>query len=159
MIRFIAAIDKNRGIADDGGIPWQGKLPTDVAYFRDKTLNGVVMMGQGWYEEQEKPLPQRRNLVASRHLERVRPGFELITDAREFLQTTTDDIWVGGGAGLFEATLDLADELYLTLIDEDFHCSKFFPEYEHKFACVERSPVQSENGIHFCFTVWRRKES
>ncbi len=156
MIRFIAAIDTKRGLANNDGIPWQGKLPTDVAYFREKTLNGTVMMGQGWYEEQEKPLPLRRNLVASTRLEHVRPGFELIIDARDFLQKTDGDVWVGGGAVLFESTLDLADELYLTLIDADFECTKFFPEFEHAFHCVERSTQQQENGISFCFTVWQR---
>jgi dihydrofolate reductase len=38
MIRLIAAIDSQRGIATDSGIPW--KLPGDSAYFREKTAQG-----------------------------------------------------------------------------------------------------------------------
>lgn len=157
MIRFIAAIDAKRGVANEHGIPWQGKLPTDVAYFRAKTLHGTVMMGQGWYKEQKLPLPERRNVVATSSPEPLRPGFEHAPDAREFLNNFQGDIWVGGGAGLFASTLDLADELYLTLIDGDFHCTKFFPEYEQDFEKISESEPQTENGITFRFTVWKSK--
>src|SRR5665213_4637256 len=107
MIRFIAALDSKNGLANDHGIPWQGRLPTDVAYFRIKTLYGNVMMGYGWYTEQKLPLPERRNLVATTKAEPLREGFELVQDAREFLKATNEDIWVGGGAALFMSTLDL----------------------------------------------------
>lgn len=157
MIRFIAAIDNKRGLADEHGIPWQGKLPTDVAYFRSKTINGIVMMGYGWYQEQKEPLPNRRNLVAYPNNEAMRPGFERVKDAREFLKDTKEDVWVGGGAALFASTLDLADELYLTKIEADFNCTKFFPEYEKDFELASESGPITENGITFRFTVWKPK--
>jgi dihydrofolate reductase len=157
MIRFIAAIDSKRGIADEHGIPWQGKVPTDVRQFRDKTTGSAVMMGRGWYVEQKLPLPNRRNLVATTKPEILRDGFELVTDARKFLQETTDDIWVGGGAGLFASTLDLADELYITQLDQDFHCTKLFPEFKDKFTLSEESQPITENGITYTFQLWQRK--
>src|SRR3989344_9485490 len=157
MIRFIAAIDKKRGVANDHGIPWQGKIPTDVAHFREKTLYGNVMMGAGRYKEQEKPLADRRNIVAMGSPEPLRPGFEGTTDARKFLQEFKGDIWVGGGAALFASTLDLADELHLTLLESDFNCTKFFPEYQQGFEKVSESEPIIENGITFRFTVWKRK--
>lgn len=159
MIRFIAATDSKLGIANDHGIPWQGKLPNEVAYFRSKTLHGTVMMGHGWYREQLLPLPERRNIVATTSDEAPRPGFEKVTDARSFLRTTSDDIWVGGGAGLFESTLDLADELYITRIEADFRCTRFFPEFETQFELASKSESQEENGIRYCFEVWRKKLS
>ncbi len=157
MIRFIAALDNKRGIADDHGIPWQGKIPTDVAHFREKTLHGIVMMGYGWYAEQEKPLPDRINIVASSKKEKMRDGFEQATDARQFLKDAKDDVWVGGGAGLFASTLDLADELHLTLLEVDFNCTKFFPEYEDKFKKVSESDPITENGTTYRFTIWKQK--
>ena len=134
MIRFIAALDNKRGLANEHGIPWQGKTPTDVAHFREKTLNGNVMMGYGWYVEQKQPLPDRRNLVATPELkEPLRPGFEHVPDATAFLKNAKEDVWVGGGAALFASTIDLAHELHLTLLEADFNCTKFFPEYEQAF--------------------------
>jgi len=157
MIRFIAAIDSKQGIADDNGIPWQGKIPGDVAQFRSKTIHGAVMMGAGWYKEQIKPLPERRNLVATNSPKPLRPGFEKVTDATKFLQDTTDDVWVGGGAGLFASTLGLADELYLTQLDQDFHCTKFFPEFKDEFVLESESEPVTENGIKYTFQKWKRK--
>jgi len=157
VIRFIAAIDKKLGLANEHGIPWHGKVPTDVAQFRQKTIHGIVMMGYGWYQEQQRPLPDRRNLVAVPTDEILRPGFEHIRDARKFLETTKDDIWVGGGAALFASTIDLADELYLTHLDQDFNCTKFFPEYQEQFELINKSQPQTENNITFYFAMYRRR--
>lgn len=156
MIKFIAAIDSKLGLADAHGIPWQGRLPTDVAYFRQKTLGGNVMMGAGWYAEQKQPLPGRRNLVATHSQKPLRPGFELIEDATEFLKNSNVDIWVGGGAALFASTLGLANELYITRLETDFSCTKYFPKFEQDFTLVERSDAITENDITFKFEVWRR---
>ncbi len=157
MIRFIAAMDIKRGVANDHGIPWQGKLPTDVAYFRSKTTNGVVLMGYGTYVEFAQPLSKRRNYVATRKTEPLRPGFEPVHDARELLMNTKEDIWVIGGPTLFSATLDLANELYVTQLDQDFHSTKFFPEFKDKFDKISETKPQTENGITFSFQVWRHK--
>jgi len=157
MIRFIAALDNKMGIANDQGIPWQGRLPTDVAYFREKTLNSTVLMGYGWYVKRKHPLIGRRNLVAAPMTEKLKTGFEKITNAREFLVTTSEDIWVGGG-NLFVSTLDLADELYLTRIDHDFHCTKFFPAYQNKFSRQYKSKTYYENGLSFRFEIWQRSQ-
>lgn len=156
MIRFIAALDSKKGIANQHGIPWQGMIPSDVAYFRSKTLNSNIMMGYGWYQEQLKPLPHRRNLVAFPGTEQMRPGFEQVADARRFLKTFDQDIWVGGGAILFERTLDLADELYLTRIEKDFACTKFFPDFENLFNLASKSQPITENGVTFSFEVWKK---
>jgi len=157
MIRFIAAIDERRGLANEHGIPWQSKVPTDAAYFRSKTIHSNLMMGYGWYVEQKLPLPERRNLVATTNPEPLREGFERVTDAREFLQNATEDIWVGGGAILFTNTLDLADELYITQLNGDFQCTKFFPEFEGSFVLKSKSEPITENNITFWFEIWQRK--
>ncbi len=157
MVRFIAALDSKRGIANEGGIPWQGKIPTDVAYFRSKTINSTVMIGYGWYAEQKTPLPNRRNLVATTKSEQLRPGFARVDNAREFLDNAKEDIWVGGGASLFASTIDLVNELYITQLVGDFDCTKFFPEYTRSFELVSESSSITENGISFSFTVWQRK--
>ncbi len=154
MIRCIAAIDERHGLANDKGIPWQ--LLTDKHYFREKTEGGIVLMGYKTYEEFAQPLPNRRNIVASTSQQTVRQGFELIDDARQFLQQSREDVWVIGGAGLFEQTLDLAEELYLTQVSGDFHCTKFFPEFKDAFRLVSESKPFSENGISFTFQIWRR---
>ena len=152
----VAAIDEKRGLADDHGIPWQGKIPSDVKHFRAEIDGGTILMGYGTYVELPKPYPGR-NLVASTRAEQLRPGFELVPDAREFLQNTPDDVWVFGGAVLFATTFDLVTDLHLTQLEGDFHCTKFFPEFKGIFMLTSRSGPMTENGITFRFETWQRQ--
>ena len=160
MIRFIAAIDSQRGIADEHGIPWQGLVPSDIAYYRKQVSTGTILMGSGLYKELSKPYADSINYVATRDNQPLREGFEAVTDARVFLASRPKEelVWNLGGALLYESTFDLADELYLTLLEGDFNCTKFFPAYENQFELVSESEPITENGITFRFTIWKRKE-
>ena len=155
MIYAIVAIDEKRGMADDNDIPWM--LPTDKKYFREQTSGGTMLMGYGTYVKFKDPLPTRRNLVASNKEVGLRPGFELVNDARQFLNDAKDDIWVIGGPALLDTTLDLIDKIYITQLKGDFNCTKFMPEYEHSFELAEAGEWQQENSITFRFEVWKRK--
>jgi dihydrofolate reductase len=151
----VAAIDEKRGLADEHGIPWLGKIPTDVKHYHAEIDGGIILMGYGTYVELSKPFPGR-NLVASSQAEELRPGFELVANAREFLQNSQEDVWIFGGAGLFASTFDFATNLHLTRLNGDFHCTKFFPEFEDRFALTSQSEPITENGITFRFETWQR---
>ena len=151
----VAALDEKRGLANDHGIPWQGKIPSDVKHFRAEIDGGIILMGYGTYIELSKPYPGR-NLVATSKTEQLRPGFELVPDARSFLQGSTEDVWVFGGAGLFASTFDLVTDLHLTQLEGDFDCTKFFPEFKDAFTLTSQSDPITENGITFRFETWQR---
>lgn len=154
MIRAIAAADDKLGLAKDGEIPWV--IPEDIAYFRQKTLHSAVIMGKDTYEVFSRSLPDRRNLVASRSLSAVRPGFELIDDVEAFFRQSDEDIWIIGGAGLFGSTLQYCDELYLTRVQGDFDCDRFFPEFKSEFSLVEESTVHEQDGYRFKYATYKK---
>jgi len=155
MIRAIAAIDNKRGLANEEGIPWY--LPHELRYFRSKTEQGAILMGYGTYLEFTKPFHDRENFVATPDGQILHDGFTRVTDARSWLKSRSDDVWVIGGAGLFTTTLDLATELYLTEIEADFNCTKFFPPYTDSFELVSRSEPMTEHKITYTFCVYRQK--
>lgn len=154
MIKFIVAIDKNRGMANEHGIPWAGKTPTDLKFFRDSTIHSIAVMGYGTYVEFDHPLSDRRNLVIVRPGTELQEGFEVLEDPETFLKEAKQDIWVIGGAGIFTEFLHLADELYITQLDAEFRCTKFFPEYEAQFALSHRGDDITENDITYHFETW-----
>jgi dihydrofolate reductase len=158
MIRLIAAMDTQRGIADEHGIPWQGKIPTDTKRFHEATANGLIVMGYGTYEEYDKPLHDRENFVVSRpDTGALRAGFVAIPDADRFLDLHAHElVWVIGGAALFKTSLARAQELVLTHLDADFHCTKFFPEFADSFELETADGPHVENDISFRFETWRR---
>lgn len=154
MIKFIVAIDKNRGMADDNGIPWAGKTPTDVQFFRDSTKHSIAVMGYGTYLEFDHPLSDKQNWVIVEPGIEVKEGFEVVKDPENFLANATEDMWLIGGAGVFNQFIHLADELYITQLDAEFPCTKFFPEYTADFERVYRGNDITENGITYHFETW-----
>ncbi len=115
-------------------------------------------MASGTYREFTKPLHDRTNYVLTHSTEPLRADFEAVADVDIFLKVhAKEQINNIGGANLFTQTIQYADELVLTQIQADFHCTKFFPEYKDAFTCVDRSEPVTENGVSFCFETWRRK--
>jgi dihydrofolate reductase len=159
VTRLIAAIDIKRGIAQDSGIPWQGRIPSDSRYFVDQTSTGTIAMGYRTYEELDRPLGNAPNVVSVRggSSPRLKPGFVAVVDLEHlFHQTPEALVWVIGGAALFSQSMSFADELYITQLQEDFQCTKFFPDFISDFHLADSQPPLAEDGIQFQFQIWRR---
>jgi dihydrofolate reductase len=155
LIRQIAAIDSRRGIATDSGIPW--KLPGDSAYFREKTERGLIVMGRTTYDEFAAPLHHRDNYVLSRTSTPLRPGFLAVSELDQLRRAhPDDDIWVIGGAAVYAETIGQAEELLLTQVQGDFHCTKFFPPYRDAFRLATEDGDRQEDGVTYRFETWSR---
>jgi dihydrofolate reductase len=160
MIRFIAAIDRKRGIAKHGGMPWS--IPEDENYFttQTKTHGGNVLTGGVTFRNtyHGRPLANRQNYILTRRNESIE-GVILVHDLNKLLEEfKTKDLWVSGGAEVFKEIMDAnrADELYITHIDADFACDQLFPEYEEAFKKVEESEVHEQNGFKFTYATYIR---
>jgi len=157
MIRAIAAIDDKRGLATDAGIPWD--IPADVAHERQLTKGGNMLMGLATYKEFDTAPSDRQWYVLTDVDEPLKPGFHAVTDLAAFMVQPPKDLWLFGGAGVFAQTISAADELCLTRIQGDFHCTKFFPEFEADFELTTQEPWQTQNNQTFRFETWTRKKS
>jgi dihydrofolate reductase len=67
-----------------------------------------------------------------------------------------EDIWVIGGAAVYTSTIAQADELVLTEVLGDFHCTKFFPKFTDEFALEARGDEREEGGVRYRFETWKR---
>ena len=154
MIRHIVAFDKRQGIAKGGIQPWY--IPDDEAFFQSETrkYGGKVLMGARTFEAIKHPLGDRENFVLT-HQTELMPGATVVHDLAQFLAELNGDLWVIGGAEVFNQTLDVADELYITKIDADFRCDRFYPDYESKFELVRESAPKTQNGFTFAYAVYR----
>jgi len=63
----------NRVIGANGKIPWH--LPEDFKWFKQTTSGNVVIMGRKTFESLGQPLPNRINVVLSRHPGRLQRDF------------------------------------------------------------------------------------
>ena len=163
MIRHIVALDAKRGIAKDNAMPpW--KIPGDEAYFTRQTLSsgGVVLMGKKTFIEalKEHPLKGRTNYVVTRGSASI-PNVNVVSDLIRFIRAWPSDetLWIIGGAEIFAQTLEYADELYVTEIDGDFDCDRFYPSYQDTFELLSESEPQLEDELTYIFRIYRPKVS
>jgi dihydrofolate reductase len=159
MIRLIAAIDINGGLARNGQVPWD--LPDELKYFaaQTKLYGGNVLTGKKTYLTYPNgPLPNRRNFVLSRGSDTF-PGTELVNNLEVFLSEFREDLWIAGGEVVFKRVFELnkADEVYLTKIDKDFKCDQFFPDEYKELELVEQSAPQIQNGLSFTYCKYVKK--
>jgi len=61
----VAAMALNRVIGREGGIPWH--LPEDFKWFKQLTMGHFVLMGRKTFDSLPRPLPNRTNIVLTRH--------------------------------------------------------------------------------------------
>lgn len=155
MIRLIAAIDRNNGLAKKGVMPWN--IPDDEHFFTDMTkkFGGNVLSGGKTFRTYSGPLKDRKNFVLTHNTDPI-DGAVVVNELSEFLDGFEDDLWIAGGGVVFEEVMKLgkADELYLTHIDADFGCNVFFPPYAN-FVMTEQSEPKEQNGFRFIYATYR----
>lgn len=146
---------KNRAIGKDNKLLWD--LPADLIRFKEITSGHPVVMGQKTYESIGRPLPNRTNIIVTLDKEFKADNckvFYSIPDAIEFAKTIDDEIFIIGGGSIYKQTIDLADRLYLTLVEGDFEADTFFPDYSD-FEIISEEKEES-SGYKYSYTIWER---
>ena len=129
--KAIAAMSLNRVIGDGNKIPWH--LAEDFKWFKQVTSGNIIVMGRKTFESIGKPLPGRTTIVLSRVIRSI-PGVRVISDLQEIeFANEARDIFICGGAQVYEEALPLCCDLYLTLVKQEVHGDVFFPKFEHLF--------------------------
>jgi len=124
---LIAALNKKRVIGKEGAIPWH--IPEDLQRFKKLTIHHTVLMGRKTFESIGQALPDRRNVVIS---SRAVPGIETYPSPEAALEALHNEekVFVIGGGEVFRHTIGKADEILLTIMDNDEDGDTFFPPYE-----------------------------
>lgn len=118
MIGMIAAVTQNGVIGVENKLPFD--YPADMKHFRTTTANSIVIMGRKTFEGIGRPLPKRRNIVISKSPNSLAlaEGIEVVSSVGAAIDLTEDDardIWFIGGASIYEAGMEFADKIVLTL--------------------------------------------
>lgn len=108
-------------------LPWL--LADDLRRFQNLTRGHTVVMGRKTFESIGRPLPNRHNVVLSRS-QPVITGVQVIGDAAEISNLEADEIFIIGGAAVYEQTMDMADRLYITEVHTRLEGDAFFPDID-----------------------------
>jgi dihydrofolate reductase len=153
---LIAAMAQNRVIGVDNKLPW--RLPSDLARFKRLTMGHHIIMGRKTFESIGRPLPGRTTVVVSR------AGFSApnVVGASSLEEAFTvaaadDQPFICGGAEVYSQAIDIADILYLTVIEKEVIGDALFPEFDIGKWSLGATERGSDNGLDWRFETWTRR--
>jgi dihydrofolate reductase len=160
-ISLIAAVAENRAIGKDNKMLWH--LPEDLKYFKNHTVGHSLIMGRKTFESfPVRPLPNRRNIIITRQSDYPCETCIIVKSPEEALAQCKDDeeVFIGGGAGIYKQFLDKADKMYLTHIHESFEADTFFPKFEaENWEIIKKSERKTDhrNNLSYTFVEYKKK--
>ena len=136
----------NRVIGFQNRIPWH--YPADLAWFKQTTMGGILLMGRKTFEAIGRALPGRETRVLTRG-EWQHPGVKTGSSLELLAQEPGDprELYVCGGAQVYAELLPLCTDLYLTVVKRKFVGDAFFPEFERRFYLKKKLMEQPEFEI------------
>lgn len=153
-LALIVAATKEGHIGNDNALSWF--LPSDLKWFKDLTLNKIVVMGRKTYESIGKPLPKRINHVISRTLDQ-KEGIEIYSSIEEWKeknQALIEDkevkVFVIGGVEIYNQFFDMVSEIYFSELDETEN-QKLYNKFDKKIDFSPEKLLSTKN--------WHLKEA
>lgn len=157
MIKIIAAISKNNAIGINNKLLWH--LPKDLKRFKKLTLNSNVIMGRRTYESIGKALPNRKNIVISRNKNYKLDDAILANSINKAIELANKNCFIIGGEQIYKEAINIADEMYITHIDQNFIGDSFFPKIEKSWKIINREIIlpDNEHKYKFEFIDYKRR--
>jgi dihydrofolate reductase len=153
----IVAMASNRCIGKDNTLPW--RLPADLKRFKQLTMGHTLVMGRKTYESIGRPLPGRTMVVLTRQRDYAPEGVQVAHSLEQALELARgDEVFIAGGADLYQQTLERIRRLYLTRIERDYEGDTFFPEVDlsgWKLLAEEHHPATATEPP-FTFLTYER---
>ena len=153
MISMIVSVDRDWGIGRENEM--LAHIQPDLTYFKETTLGHPVAMGHKTYlslPEQNRPLPGRDNIILTTKDLDIE-GVQIVGSLDELLKLIDEkykdtEIFIIGGASVYEQMLPHADKLYLTHIFRKFDdVEAYFPKIGDEWR-LDDLVVNEENINH-----------
>lgn len=159
-IALIWAMDKNRVIGQDNGLPW--RLSSDLTHFKRVTLGKPIIMGRKTWDSLGRPLPGRPNFVVSRMPAPADTAAIWCASLDEAISAATTwaqeqgvaEVIVMGGAQIYQQAFPMADRLYITEVATESVGDTRLPVFDLSgFVCTECSEHPASERDDYAFSV------
>lgn len=134
-------------------------IPKDLAFFKRKTVNHVIIMGRKTFESLPGMLPNREHWVITRDpsFNKAR-SFNSIDDVLEAIDPNVDYYIIGGGE-IYKQFMPYADCLYITEVDDFKVGDVRFPSIDlTKWSLsVSRTDIDEKSNLTLRFKKYLRK--
>lgn len=171
-ISLIAAVAENRVIGKGNRIPWH--IKDDLIHFKNLTLHHTVIMGRttfesllGYYLKSGRPIPDRRHIIITRDktytvsvpncfiAHSVDEAFSFAVEKERLAMadahSAEGEVFISGGASIFEQTIGRADRLHLTIVHKEFEGDTYFPDYSAFKKVIGEEKKKTVEGLEYTF--------
>ena len=142
----IVAVAENLAIGKGGKLPWH--YPADLKHFKQTTTGNAIVMGSNTWRSIGKPLSNRLYIVLSRRAQLDSDDNLLflrnVSEAADLSKFLSGDLYVIGGAHIYEAFTPLIDSWIVTEIPETVeNADVFMPaNYLESFRLAEAEELE-----------------
>ena len=162
-MNLIAAVDRNWGIGNKGKL--LVSIPEDMKFFRQMTTGNVVIMGRNTLQSFPNglPLKNRVNVVITRDQSFQAKEAVIVHSIEEVILKTEwyrpEDVYVIGGASIYEQMLNECDTAYITYIDYSYEADAYFPNLDarEEWILEEESEEKTYFDVEYYFRKYVRK--
>ncbi len=162
-MKLIAAVDKNWGIGNKGKL--LVSIPEDMKFFRETTTGNVVVMGKNTLLSFPNglPLKNRINIVLTTDKSFTAKDAVIVHSMEEAMEEikkyNTENVYVIGGASIYQQMLDYCDTAYITYIDYSYDADTYFPNLDKKqeWEMVEESEEKTYFDVEYYFRKYVKK--
>ena len=163
IISQIVAVSLNNVIGKDNGLPWS--MPTDSAYFKNKTWGHYIVTGRKNYEAEKKALPGRTNIVLTRN-EKLKLADAIVVQKLEDAiaiskKAGEKELFIVGGEEIYRLANLVTNRIYLTRIHAILEGDTYYPEINHEAwqqVSIDKRKADENNPYDYDFIIYERKD-
>lgn len=163
-MNLILAADKNWAIGYRGGL--LAHIHGDMKFFREMTTGKTVVMGRKTLESLPggKGLPNRKNYVLTTRPDYQAENAEVVHTEEELKKALSgeepENVFVIGGAQVYEELLPQCDTCYITKIDAEYPADRYFRNLDEDpaFELAYESERMEEKGTEYRFLRYERRK-
>lgn len=159
-ISIIAALASNNVIGRGNRMPWH--LSADLKRFKALTMGHHLIMGRKTFESIGRPLPGRTTIVVSRQGDFCASDVIVAASIDNALDVARGDgeIFIAGGAHVYEQMIHRADRMYLTRVHAEVEGDALFPDFddvtEWSLVDSEHHEPDDKNPLPYSFLTYER---
>jgi dihydrofolate reductase len=163
MISLIVAASSNHCIGKDNKLLWH--LPNDMKFFKATTWAMPIIMGRKTFESiGNKPLPGRKNIVLTTDVDYNNESITIAHTLEDALlqaaSTNCKEIFIVGGGAIYNQTIAIANQIYMTRVNTNIDGDTFFPVINEADWQLEKKQMFDKDEKHiysYSFEKWVKK--
>jgi len=160
-ISLIVAASENNAIGKNNQLLWN--LPNDLKFFKNTTWGFPVIMGRKTFEEVNKPLPGRTNIVITSNPDWNAAGTITTGNINEAIakaaETNSKQAFIIGGGEIYKQSMEIADIIYITRVHAQLEGDTFFPVIDKskwKLTSNQDFVADEKHAYNYSFQIWKK---